>query len=130
MPSQFEKTQNPQRVLVVDDNADAAHMLGVILEVMGHNVRAVMDPKTAIPLAKALPPSVFILDIGMPGLDGYELGRELKKDHPKAIYIAHSAWKRDAAREAEVGFSFDYFLQKPMNLEECLQLLEVVQPER
>ncbi len=61
-------------------------------------------------------------------MDGYALGRELKKNHSKAIYIGHSAWKRDPIREEDVGFSFDYFLQKPMSLNECLQLLEVIHP--
>lgn len=130
MTDHIEKTKNPHRILIVDDNADAAHMLCVLLEIMGHDVRAVNDPRTSIPLAEALPPGVFILDIGMPGMDGYTLGRELKKNHPKAVYIGHSAWKRDPAREEEIGFSFDYFLQKPMSLNECLQLLEVIHPER
>ncbi len=130
MTDHIEKTKNSHRILIVDDNADAAHMLCVFLKMIGHEARAVNDPRTAIPLAEASPPDVFILDIGMPGMDGYELGYELKKHHPKAAYIAHSAWKRDAAREEEMGFSFDYFLQKPMSLNECLQLLEVIRPER
>lgn len=128
MANHIDKTKNPHRILIVDDNADAAHMLCVLLEMMGHETRAINDPKTAIPLANASPPNVFILDIGMPGMDGYTLGRELKKDHPKAAYIAHTAWKRDSAREEEVGFSFDYFMQKPMSINECFQLLEVIHP--
>lgn len=126
MITNVEKTKNPQQVLVVDDNADAAHMLGMFLEIMGHQVRVVTDPQTAIPLADAVPPSVCILDIGMPVMDGYSLGSELKKKHLNAVYIAHTAWKRDSVREEQVGFSFDYFLQKPMGLQECLELLEVL----
>jgi CheY-like chemotaxis protein len=79
MGDHMDKTKNPHRILIVDDNADAAHMLCVLLEMIGHDTRAVNDPKTAIPLADASPPGVFILDIGMPGMDGYALGRELKK---------------------------------------------------
>jgi len=126
MIDQIEKTKNPHQILVVDDNADAAHMLCELLEMMGHSVRAVNDPKTAIPLAEAVPPSVFILDIGMPGMDGYELGSELRKNHPGATYIAHSAWKRNPKREEQTGFSFNYFLQKPMALNDCLALLEMI----
>lgn len=129
MVDHLDKTKNPHQILIVDDNADAAHMLCILLELMGHDARSVNDPRTAIPLAEALPPCVFILDIGMPGMDGYTLGCELKKTHPKAAYIGHSAWKRDPVREEEVGFSFDYFLQKPVSFNECLQLLEVIHPE-
>lgn len=126
MDEHIEKTKNPHQILIVDDNVDAAHVLCLFLKMMGHEVRAINDPKTAIGLAEALPPNVFILDIGMPGMDGYSLGKELKKNHQKAVYIAHSAWKRSLEREEEEDFSFDYFLQKPLSINECLQLLETI----
>lgn len=127
---EFQKTKHPQRVLIVDDNVDAAHILCVLLEMMGHDCRNVNDPKTAIPLADVVPPSVFILDIGMPGMDGYTLGHELKKNHPTATYIGHSAWKRNLERQNEAKFVFDYFLQKPMSVAECLNLLETIRPKQ
>lgn len=130
MADEIEKTKNPHQVMVVDDNVDAAHVLSELLQIMGHDARAVNDPRTAIPLATAAPPSVFILDIGMPGMDGYELGKELRKNHPGATYIAHTAWKRNLDREEQTGFSFDYFLQKPMSISDCLDLLEAIPSNR
>lgn len=69
--------------------------------------------KTVIALASQEAPELFILDIGMLGMDSCDLGVALKREHPNAAFIGNSAWNRDAKRELAAGFSFDYFVRKP-----------------
>ena len=69
----------PRRVLVVDDNVDAAESLAMLLRLGGHEVRVAYDGPTALRLAEAEPPEVAFLDIGMPGMDGYELARRFRE---------------------------------------------------
>ena len=66
------------RLLVVDDNQDAAVSLAMLLRLQGHEVRVAHDGPAALEMAKAYPPDVVFLDIGMPGMDGYEVARRLR----------------------------------------------------
>lgn len=83
------------------------------------------DPYTAIVLAKSEPVDVFVLDIGLPGMDGYDLGASLAKKYPHAGFIGNSAWVRDWHRETAVGFSFDAFAHKPIGFKALEKLLPV-----
>ena len=106
-----------KRILVVDDNVDAATTLQLLLKSLGHDVLAVFDGHEALSTALAFRPDVVLLDIGMPGLDGYEVARRLresKRGAPLRI-IAVTGWglEADRARSREAGF--DVHLVKPVD---------------
>ncbi|TWO71743.1 PAS domain S-box protein [Caenimonas sedimenti] len=115
------------RVMVVDDNQDAAETLGVLLETLGHDVRVAHDATQALKAVEGGARDVFILDIGLPGVDGYELARRLRA-HPHgsaATYIALTGYggAQDKQRGDEAGF--DHYLVKPADLGELERLLQL-----
>ncbi len=107
----------PRRVLVVDDNRDAAESLVLLLGLEGHDSRCVHDGLEALAVAGDYRPDVVILDIGMPGLNGYETARQMRRqDWGRHIrLIALTGWGRadDKRRADEAGF--DYHLVKPVD---------------
>ncbi|MES2940548.1 MAG: PAS domain S-box protein [Pseudomonadota bacterium] len=124
-------THTPQasqarRVMVVDDNKDAADTLGMLLESLGHEVRVTHDPAQALQAVGDAPADVFILDIGLPGMDGYALAQRLRA-HPNggaATYIALTGYgsTHDRQRGDEAGF--EHYLVKPADLGELARLLQ------
>ena len=108
----------PRRVLVVDDNADAAATLGTILQLLGHAAHCLNDPHEVIECVEAFAPEIVFLDIGMPGLNGYDVARELRA-HPAGrslTLVALTGWGQaeDRKRTAEAGF--DHHVVKPADL--------------
>ena len=106
-----------KRILVVDDNVDAAATLGLLLKSLGHEICVVYDGLQALRMAVEFRPDVVLLDIGMPGLDGYEVARRLralKRVKPLRI-VAVTGWglEADRARSREAGF--DLHLVKPVD---------------
>ncbi|HZQ71727.1 MAG TPA: response regulator, partial [Burkholderiales bacterium] len=97
-----------RRVLVVDDNADAAETIAVFLRMEGHEVKSVGDGYEAIASAQVFAPHVIILDIGLPGMDGYQVARRLREapQSDEAMYIALTGYgqKEDMAQAAAAGF--------------------------
>jgi CheY-like chemotaxis protein len=114
----------PRRVLVVDDNRDAAEMLSEVLRKAGHQVSEAYDGLSALVIASQFRPEVVLLDLGLPDLDGFEVARRLRADQPSAMKIvALTGFGReeDRRRTAEVGI--DLHLVKPVALETVLQLM-------
>jgi two-component system CheB/CheR fusion protein len=117
------------RVLVVDDNEDAASTLAILLEAQGHQVEVAHNGPDAIKQAHAFLPDVVFLDLGMPGMSGFDAARELRKlKHAKPLLIAAlSGWgqarDRDLTREA----GFDAHLVKPPKIADVLALLAKAQ---
>jgi PAS domain S-box-containing protein len=115
-----------KRVMVVDDNKDAADTLGMVLESLGHDVRVFHDPLQALETARKSYADVFILDIGLPGMDGYTLAEQLRThpDGSKAKYIALTGYgsTRDKQRGSDAGF--DHYLMKPADLDVLARLLD------
>jgi PAS domain S-box-containing protein len=114
-----------RRVLVVDDNHDAATSLTTLLESLGHEARAAFDGHQALAMATEQAPEVVVLDIGMPGLDGYEVARRLRRI-PRvcdAVLIALTGWGQDADRRASRDAGFDHHLVKPADLDELQRLV-------
>lgn len=112
-------------VMVVDDNVDAGDSLAALLEVQGHQVTVVNDPLSALELASENPPDVFILDIGLPDMDGNELARRLRS-HPataSALYIALTGYGQDRDRLQSKAAGFDYHFVKPIKMEDLDRLL-------
>ena len=105
-----------RRVLVVDDNVDGAESLGLLLRAMGHEVQVVHDGAAALAAAKDRVPEVAFVDIVMPGMNGYELARRLRRDWPPAalrIY-AMSGIGQDENRELGEEAGIEQFLVKPL----------------
>jgi signal transduction histidine kinase len=107
---------DPKRILIVDDNADAAEMLSVLLGGWGHETRVVYDGTAALTVAEEFHPEVVLLDLGLPTIDGYETGRRLRQTPAgrMAFLVAVTGWgqAQDIARTREAGF--DRHLVKPV----------------
>ena len=107
-----------QRVLIVDDNVDSAESLAVLLRQSGHEVRTTHDGPSALDLTSSYRPEVVLLDIGLPGMDGYEVARRLKQQPGmQAVSLAAVTGygqEEDRRRSREAGF--DYHLVKPVDL--------------
>jgi CheY-like chemotaxis protein len=115
----------PRRVLVVDDNVDAADSMSLVLRLTGHTTRTAHDGPTALELARSFSPEVVLLDIGLPGLNGYEVARRLRDDPTTAgaLVIAVSGYGLDSDRERSREAGFDHHLTKPVDYEELRGLL-------
>lgn len=115
-----------KRVLVADDNVDAAHTLAMLLQLSGHDVRLVHDGEAAVREALAFRPDVALIDIGMPGLNGYEVAERLRTTswRSRARLIALTGWgqSEDEHRAAEAGF--DQHVTKPLDPEWLPTLIE------
>ena len=129
--SNDNKTASPRKrckVLVADDNADALESLAMLLELEGHEVRVANDGPTAVSLMREHSAEVALLDIGMPGMNGYEVAREIRKleGGDSVMLVALTGWGQpsDRARAREAGF--DHHLTKPVEFEELALLLQHV----
>ncbi len=113
------------RVLVVDDNEDAADMLADALAAMGHEVRKAHDGPTALEVAAEQRPTVAVLDIGLPVMDGHELARRLRAMEGMAgvRLIAVTGYGQDADRRRTAEAGFDAHLVKPVDLDELATLV-------
>jgi PAS domain S-box-containing protein len=124
---------SPKRILVVDDNQDAGLMLSRVLEGLGHTVRVATDPTEALAAALSFQPEVAILDIGLPVMDGYALGRELRRrlaTPPRLLALTGYGLAQDRRRSHEAGFVSH--LVKPLDVAVLLAALEdlaVTSPE-
>ena len=117
--------QRALRVLVVDDNEDAADMLSALMEMSGHVTRVANDGAQALQLAEQFIPEVAFLDIGMPGMNGYELSVALGRmpQLPGLVRIALTGWGDDNARARSREAGFDYHLLKPCTMQAVDTLL-------
>ncbi|WP_437774471.1 ATP-binding response regulator [Sorangium sp. So ce1097] len=113
------------RVAVVDDNRDAANLLAVSLRRWGHDVVVAHDGLEALSLVRASRPDVAVLDIGLPGIDGYELARRLRREAALAgcTLIAVSGYGQDADRQRARDAGFDHHLLKPVEPAALMKLL-------
>jgi PAS domain S-box-containing protein len=117
------------RVLLVDDNADSADGLGMLLELQGHEIRVAYDGETALETARSFQPHVALLDIGMPLMDGYELARRLRAgpETRDVLLVAMTGWgqEEDQRKSREAGFA--HHLVKPFEPSTLEKLLADVQ---
>jgi PAS domain S-box-containing protein len=116
----------PLKVLVVDDNRDAAQSLATLLHLHGHEVHVAYDGASAIALATDRPPNVVFLDIGMPGLDGYEVARRLRAlpQLDATVLAALTGWGQEGDRRRTAEAGFDHHIVKPPDSEAILSLME------
>jgi CheY-like chemotaxis protein len=118
-------SHTPLRVLVVDDNHDGADSLLLVLQAYGHEARAAYDGESGLKLAREFRPDVVLLDLGMPGLDGYEVARRLRHDEGlhDALLVAVTGWGEEEARRRSAEAGFDLHLLKPADLGQLQRLL-------
>jgi PAS domain S-box-containing protein len=119
-----------RRVLVVDDNADAADALGMLLRLDEHDVDVVYDATTAIEVAARTRPDVILLDIGLPQIDGYEVAKHLRSNPQlaKTRIVALSGYDPHESWEPETGELFDAYLIKPADPEALRPILAASEP--
>jgi CheY-like chemotaxis protein len=120
------QTLPAHRIMVVDDNVDAAESLAMMLELDGHSVIRAHDGRTAIALASNERPSVMLLDIGLPDIDGYELARRLRAlpEVDNALLIAVTGYGQAEDRRRAEDAGFDRYLIKPVEFESLRSMLQ------
>ena len=113
-----------KRVLVVDDNEDAALLLGEFIRMVGHEVEIVHDPAAALRVVDSFAPEVAVLDIGLPGMDGYELAVRLHTIAPACRLVALTGYgqEKDRMRTQDAGFEAHFV--KPVPIDTLLRLLD------
>ena len=116
-------------VLVVEDNVDAADSLSLLLRLYGHEVQVARTGPMALEMASAARPDVILLDIGLPGMDGYQVAKRLRerpefKDVTMCALTGYTPSEADRQRQQETGF--DHYYVKPVNLAKLLELFKTV----
>jgi CheY-like chemotaxis protein len=111
-------------ILIVEDNADAREALRVLLELEGHAVEAVGEGQHALEAVRARVPDIALVDIGLPGMDGYELARQLRSvDSRRPFLIALTGYGQPEDRKRATDAGFDEVLIKPVDPTALTQLL-------
>lgn len=122
----IQESHDKRRVLVIDDNLDAAESLGAYLDILGHEVAIAHDGVRGLQLAKEFLPDVILLDIGLPGADGYEVARRIRKEEfgRNVTLIAVTGWGQAQDKQAAFEAGFNRHCTKPIDhkvLNEILQ---------
>ena len=106
-----------RRILVVDDNRDAAESLSELLEMIGNETRVVLDGLAAVEAAASWRPDIVLLDIGLPGLNGYEAARRIRAqaEGSRIVLCALTGWGQNADRLKSRDAGFDHHLVKPVD---------------
>ncbi|OWK41578.1 response regulator [Fimbriiglobus ruber] len=122
-----EMIDHTPRILVVDDNEDAATTLSFLLQAAGYDVRTCFDGKAALDVASGFSPDACVLDISMPGMDGYELARRLREqatERPQSLVLATvTAYGDHAHLERATDAGFDLHFTKPADPSEVADQL-------
>lgn len=111
-----ESTQ-PRRVLLVDDSVDAAEAMSMLLETLGHEIRVTHDGPSALAMVDDFAPDVVILDIGLPGMDGFEVARQMRTRAvtKAALLIALTGYGAESDKQKARDAGFDHHLVKPVS---------------
>ena len=128
VPRMAGGTHRAARVLVVDDNRDAAQSLGMVLEMLGHEVDTAIDGPSALEVAARRCPQMVVLDIGMPGMNGYEVARRMRRQpalRNKTI-VALTGYGQEADRQKSAEAGFDAHLVKPVEPSALEALIEAL----
>jgi CheY-like chemotaxis protein len=119
----------PLHVLIVEDNVDAGDTLTLLLQLYGHEIQLARSGPAAVEMAAASRPDVVLLDIGLPGIDGYQVAkqlRELPEFHRVTMCALTGYTPSEADRQRQQETGFDHYYVKPVNLERLLDLLETI----
>lgn len=121
-----DATRRARRVLIIEDNADAAETLGALLEMHGQHSRIAANGETGVAEALAFQPEVIFMDIGLPGISGIEATRRIRamRTPVRPFVVALSAWARPSDRRATRAAGCDMHLAKPATVAELLGALQ------
>ena len=113
---------------MVDDNVDAAQTLAMLLKASGHDVRTAYDGPTALEAALDYRPNVVLLDIGLPGLDGFEVAKRLRQqpDLSSVVLVAMTGYGQESDRQRSQDAGFNHHLVKPADFRKVQQILATV----
>jgi len=113
------------RVLVVDDNVDAAQLLGALLEASGFHIQFAYDGEAALKIAIEFSPHIVLLDIGLPGMDGYEVARAIRANRvvEQPMLVAITGYSQDFDRCQSRDAGFDHHLVKPVDFDQLITLV-------
>jgi CheY-like chemotaxis protein len=127
-----DKKPHHYRILVVDDDKSCAKTTMWTLELLGHTVQMALDGKTAIELAKSFHPEVVLLDIGLPGMNGYVICKAMRREHglEHTVFVAQTGWGQKEHRERSKEAGFDFHLVKPVAMETLKNILLGLDKER
>ena len=130
MPPIIEKTipaviEN-KRILVIEDNVDAAESLSMLLEMKGHTTRNAHDGKSGVKIAEEFNPEVILLDIGLPDINGYQVAQQIRQQvwGKKIFLIAVTGWGQDKDKELAKNAGFDQHLTKPIDFQQLNTFLQ------
>jgi CheY-like chemotaxis protein len=125
IPGQKPAAAPQRRVLVVDDNKDSATSMGMLLKFLNTDVRVAHDGPTALDMVESYHPNVVLLDIGMPGMDGFEVARRIRQraDFDDIVLIALTGWGQTEDRNRTQTAGFDHHLVKPADITTLQSLL-------
>jgi len=114
-----------QRILVADDNCDAAEALSLQLQLAGHDVRTAHDGADALAMTESFEPDIVLLDLGMPKMDGYEVARRvrMRPQGRRVRLIALTGWGQQQDRDRTAAAGFDAHLVKPVSEAHLFQAL-------
>jgi PAS domain S-box-containing protein len=121
-----------RRILVVDDNQDQAQSLGMLLRLMGYEIHVVHDGPSAVEAAVTMVPDVALIDIGLPGMNGYEVARQIRQ-HPEleqVVLVAQTGWGQEEDRRRSREAGFDYHLVKPVDTDALQNVLKAHRGEK
>jgi CheY-like chemotaxis protein len=120
-----------RRILIVDDNRDSADSLAILMKLYGHLVRVAHDGPSALAVASDYLPDIILLDIGLPGMDGYAVARQLRAraEGGQPLLVALTGYGTDEDRRLSRAAGFDHHLVKPVDLDALEQLLTQVATE-
>jgi signal transduction histidine kinase len=123
VPSSEPRQQQPRRVLVVDDNEDAAQSIAILLGLWGYEATTAYDGNAALAAAADFDPDLVLLDLGLPGLDGCEVARRLRAGGWRGLLVALTGYGRDEDRARAREAGFDRHLLKPVDPDALRRLL-------
>jgi two-component system CheB/CheR fusion protein len=115
-----------RRILIAEDNPDAREAMTSLLQSYGHEVRSAADGTGALEIAAQFKPQVAILDIGLPGLNGYEIARQLHQATPEVVLIALSGWQVEPNDKRTKEAGFKYYFTKPLDRDSLDKLLSEI----
>jgi PAS domain S-box-containing protein len=134
-PTEVEMPSSPdavdrRRVLVVDDNRDAAETMAMLLDMVGHEVLLAHDGPSAVAIVKQVDPAVVFLDIGMPGMSGYETASALRAlpGAQARVLVALTGWGTEDDQARTLAAGFDLHLTKPVSIDEVQRAIGAVRP--
>jgi CheY-like chemotaxis protein len=116
---------NPRRVLVVEDNLDTVHTLSMLLREMGHEVKFAINGYAGVDIARSFRPEFVFLDLGLPGMDGFEVCRQIRHDPSlqSCRVVALTAFSQQEYRERATQAGCELYLVKPVDVKVLEHLL-------